>query len=172
MKRLYRCTQCYLLDRKDCLKPPVAFGVYASSDIVSKIVREGAWTRCLKCKATAEHCRIRNKLPNWESQYTSKQSLKAKLAKRRKAPDVLIANRYDLGAISTRQQGKIMTAIRKGSAIFAKGYSYVSNAKNGYRLQTSDCCKRSAKNAKTLSVRDVLKHYRKVVSLRRQFKII
>ena len=63
MKRLYRCTQCYLLGRKDCLKPPVAFGVYASSNIASQIIREGAWTRCLKCKATAEQCRIRNKLP-------------------------------------------------------------------------------------------------------------
>ena len=64
MKRLFRCTQCWLSGRKDFMKPPPSFGVYASSDILAGIVAHGAWTRCLPCRELAAQCRQRAGFPS------------------------------------------------------------------------------------------------------------
>ena len=53
MKKLYRCTQCYLMKAKPADLPPQAFGACAPGEILEKILRHGAWTRCLTCQSIA-----------------------------------------------------------------------------------------------------------------------
>ena len=53
MKRTYRCTACFLGTRRDCEKPPQSFGAFSPAEILTKIVEDGAWTRCLPCREIA-----------------------------------------------------------------------------------------------------------------------
>ena len=53
MKRLYRCTQCMLTNRKPFMKPAVAFGANCAAEVWGCIHRQGAWSRCLVCQEVA-----------------------------------------------------------------------------------------------------------------------
>ena len=53
MKRLYRCTQCFLTKQQVFEFPPPFFGANAPSEILDKILRHGAWARCTTCQTIA-----------------------------------------------------------------------------------------------------------------------
>lgn len=53
MKKLYKCAQCFLENRKVTELPPQAFGANASGEVFSKILVHGAWARCTTCKSVA-----------------------------------------------------------------------------------------------------------------------
>ena len=61
---LYRCAQCFLIRKPDDMKPAAAFGVAAPQEITSKILADGAWTRCLSCREEANLARRRAGLPD------------------------------------------------------------------------------------------------------------
>ena len=54
MDILFKCAACFLSDRPDYMKPPTAFGAHCRSEIVSLIISQGAWTRCLACAEYAD----------------------------------------------------------------------------------------------------------------------
>ena len=47
---LYCCTHCMLSKNENYMKPSHAFGADTAEDILEKILKQGAWTRCLKCQ--------------------------------------------------------------------------------------------------------------------------
>ena len=49
MDILFPCTECLLRGRKHFQKPPTAFGVATAEQVAERILRFGAWTRCLDC---------------------------------------------------------------------------------------------------------------------------
>ena len=53
MDTLYCCAQCLLLGKKAYMKPRHAFGAYDANEILPKILKQGAWARCLECKEIA-----------------------------------------------------------------------------------------------------------------------
>ena len=57
MKAKFRCAACCLRGQRDCDKPPAAFGAHSPAEILSRIVRHGAWARCLACRDLADQCR-------------------------------------------------------------------------------------------------------------------
>ena len=52
MSDVYQCRQCREEGRKYMLSP-IAFGADECSQILDKILREGAWARCLSCQEVA-----------------------------------------------------------------------------------------------------------------------
>ena len=66
---LYRCAQCFLIGKPDDMKPAAAFGVAAPHEITSKILADGAWTRCLSCREDANLARRRAGLPDSHAGY-------------------------------------------------------------------------------------------------------
>ena len=67
---LHTCSHCFLSGRPDYKKPARAFGVTAPQEVLSKILVDGAWTRCLQCREHAEDARRRAKLPEMYSSKT------------------------------------------------------------------------------------------------------
>ncbi len=64
MKRLYRCTACFLVGRRDCRKPPQSFGAFSPTEILGRILEDGAWSRCLACRELADARRTARGLPS------------------------------------------------------------------------------------------------------------
>ncbi len=64
MKRLYRCTACFLVGRRDCRKPPQSFGAFSPTEILGRILEDGAWSRCLACRELADAQRTARGLPS------------------------------------------------------------------------------------------------------------
>ena len=50
MKQTYACMQC-LLQGRPHMKTPREFEVWRPSELLRKILMDGAWTRCAKCQA-------------------------------------------------------------------------------------------------------------------------
>ena len=63
MKARFRCAACFLRGRSDYNKPPMAFGAYGEPEILTRILRHGAWARCLACCESADGCRAAAGLP-------------------------------------------------------------------------------------------------------------
>ena len=63
MDALHQCAQCFLLGRRDFMKPPRAFGACTSQEIWSRITVHGSWARCVACAETANSCRAAHGLP-------------------------------------------------------------------------------------------------------------
>ena len=70
MELEYKCTQCYLAGRTDFMKPPRCFGAYTPSLLLSVVVADGAWTRCLPCREVANRLRAGNGLQAIPAQMT------------------------------------------------------------------------------------------------------
>ena len=62
MQRLFHCTACSLLKRKDCRKPPQAYGAFNQLAILPRILQHGAWTPCSACVQQAEKQRQKHDL--------------------------------------------------------------------------------------------------------------
>ena len=56
-KAMFRCAACCLGGQRDCGKQPAAFGACSPAEILSRIVRHGAWARCSACRDLADQCR-------------------------------------------------------------------------------------------------------------------
>ena len=52
MKKTFTCTQCLVTKQNFHMLAPELFGANTPTDIVSQIVAQGPWARCLACQST------------------------------------------------------------------------------------------------------------------------
>ncbi len=70
MQAEYMCTQCLLNGSPDYMKKAKEFGVTTPAELLTKILMDGAWTRCQKCVGEAI---VRRKKPQAPSTMTREQ---------------------------------------------------------------------------------------------------